>query len=66
MKKNNNSFYMLYDPDDRELPLAVFDTIEELAEYTGKSINAVRSYICKFEKGIIKRPRYVRIKEETS
>lgn len=53
--------WMLVTKDKYELPIAVFDTARELAEYVGLPVNSVLSAISKCKKRGHK-CRYVRIK----
>lgn len=48
--------------DKYELPIAVADTIEELAEMCGVKVNTIRSYICHAKKNGY-RCKYIKIEE---
>ena len=50
--------------DEYELPEVVADTVQELAWRCGVSINAVRSNIGHYNKGDLKRCKYVRVEVE--
>lgn len=47
--------------DKYEFPLCVCDTIQELAEWCGTSVNNIQSSICKVEKHN-RRSKYRRVK----
>ena len=49
--------------DKYELPIAVADSIEELAELCGVKVNSIRSYICHARQSG-KRCKYVAIEVE--
>lgn len=53
--------WMLVDIKREELPLAVVDTMEELAQIAGSSVSTVSSQICRVSKGIIHKSQYVRV-----
>ena len=60
----NKKLY-LYVTDDRyELPLIVADSVPELSRITGKSINVIHSMISKYNKGKIKRSRFLSVELE--
>lgn len=55
-------YYWVYcSPDKYELPLAVFDTAQELAEWSGTTVANVRSSVCHAEKGNRKRSKFRRV-----
>lgn len=53
--------YMMVSKDKYELPLAVADSVRELAEMTGGKENSIRTFITKYEHGAIKNSRYRRV-----
>lgn len=59
--KQKQYVYMLISRDEYQLPMAVADSAEALAEMTGASLSTVRSTICKEKQGKLKRPRFVRV-----
>ncbi len=50
--------------DKYELPVAVADDAYKLSELTGASVNNIRSTVCRYEHGEIKRSRFVRVEME--
>ena len=49
-------------PDEYELPLAVADSVQELARLRGKRAGTIKACVCKREKGKRKRSIYVRVR----
>lgn len=63
--KKEKYLYMLVTADEYELPLAVFDSIEEIANYLGIKPSSVRAAICLNNDGSrtnrkIKKVRYIK------
>lgn len=56
--------WMAITKDELELPVAIADTARELAEICGTSEENVRCIASRGERGIYKKPGYLRIKEE--
>ena len=55
------TFYIAVTPDEYELPMAVAETIEELARMIGASNSTIRSHLYKVKSGIVKKPRYEKV-----
>ena len=53
--------YMMISNDIFELPLAVADSVNELAEMVGATPDTIRSCICKYERGERQHSIYVRV-----
>lgn len=56
--------WMMVTQDEFELPLAIADSSDELAQICGTTANSIRSTVAKARKGIIKNPSYVLVKVE--
>ena len=59
---NDNYLYLMIESDEYELPLAVGNTISELAGIVGTSPNSISSAISQSEKGKIKKSIYIKVK----
>lgn len=53
--------YMVVSEDKYELPLALADTVDELAEIINVNSNSIFSALSKFKHGKIKFSRYVKV-----
>ena len=56
------NIWMKITNDEYELPLAVADTAQELADIVGTTKNCIVSTISKFNKGKLKRTHYICVK----
>ena len=56
------NIWMKISNDDFELPLAVADTAQELADIVGTTKNCIVSTISKFNQGKLKRTPYICVK----
>lgn len=54
--------YMLVTDDKYELPVYIADTAQELADLAGTSKGCVHSSVNRWEKGKVKKTRYIRIR----
>lgn len=54
--------YMAISQDKYELPLAVADTVVELAKMLGVSKNTIYSTMSKYKAGERKKPKYIKVK----
>ena len=54
--------YTMVTDDKYEFPIAMADTATELGKIIGKSDHTIRSSICLYKKGKLKRTRYHKIK----
>lgn len=59
MKKK---LYMMVTTDEYELPLGVYDSLDELVEKQGVTKSHVKSSISQYEHGIIKRTPFRKVK----
>lgn len=55
------ALYLLVTEDEYELPIAVCDSIKELANTIGVNQNAITSCLCKYRKGKIKKSKYRKV-----
>ena len=53
--------YIAVARDKYQLPMAVAETIEELARMIGASNSTIRSHLYKVKSGIVKKPRYEKV-----
>lgn len=53
--------YMMVSDDKYELPLYVADSAQELAEKLGVKKGTIYSHVIQWEKGKIKKAKYIRI-----
>lgn len=51
--------YLEITQDEYQLPVNVYDSLEELAEKTGHKLGSMYAYMSKVKKGKIKNPRYI-------
>lgn len=61
-KEPTEKVWMIVTTDEYSLPIAVFDTLEELCEWAGVKKNTVYSDMSKAKHGWKKRTRYVMVK----
>lgn len=59
--KKHDYIYMIVTADELELPLAVFDSLKEVSEYTGRSRSSINTVICRGNKDIKLNCKYIRI-----
>lgn len=57
--------YMEVTTDKYELPLVVADSVMELALKSGRTPNAIHRYFCHVRHGVIKKPRFIIVEEDT-
>jgi hypothetical protein len=50
--------------DKYELPIAVADTAQQLADMCGTSVHCILSIVSKTKKGVIKKPSYIKVEIE--
>ena len=51
--------YLMVSKDKYELPVAVADSVQELSDMVGSSVNTIRSGICHQKAGRIKKSRFI-------
>ncbi|MBE5957725.1 MAG: hypothetical protein E7254_02535 [Lachnospiraceae bacterium] len=56
--------WMKIEKDKYELPVAVANTAQELANICGTNVHSVMSIVSKTKKGIIKKPTYIKVEIE--
>lgn len=56
-----NCIYMQVAPDEYELPVAVANSIGELAEITGYTYNQIATRISWFKSGKVKKRQFVKV-----
>ena len=64
MAKRKDHCYMLITTDKYELPLAVADTVQELANILGENKNNIESCISHNRRGVSKRSKYIKVELE--
>ena len=60
-KPKRECLWMVVTLDKYELPVAVFDTIKEMAEFSGTKVDTIYQEIAHVKCGIRKRSKYQRI-----
>ena len=58
------TLYMQVSRDKYELPEIVTDTIQEMAEKSGSTVNCIRSHISHRKAGRLKKDRFIRVEVE--
>ena len=53
--------YLIVTVDEYEFPLAVFDNLQEVSNYTGRTKNSINTSICRGNKDIELNVKYMRI-----
>lgn len=56
--------YMKVTRDKFELPVAIADSPKELAKMVGSTANTINSAVNKYERGVHKTSKYIRVKIE--
>lgn len=55
------TLYIMIETDKYELPIAVFDDIEELAKFAGVKKKSILSAMAHFKSGVINSCKYLRV-----
>ena len=58
------TFYIAVTQDEYELPVAVAESVSELARMMGTSVNAINSWLSKSKRRHMKRPKYEKVEVE--